>query len=301
MVVSHHTDNAVIGAETTYGTEASTYNYKAGIIQRFTYQEVENFRRISDINNQHKYLKNEPGLYYVQGTLETIPTKESLPGLLETFFGSRTDATDYTISSDPDSIDSLSAKAQYISGQVAKITGIVLTTLKIEIAKDGDLVYSFDYIGQKLVVSTETISYTTDTGSQFTDLDCYVSYGETNMVLETFSAIFDWKIDPRKGRGVESVTAGSRRLIQRVVKNTLDISGNFDAELTEDVIGAGYEDEKTDSTIVFNYSRGTDNAHAISFTGCYKDNNEVVLEPTDDTRRVTADFGALDFAATGDL
>lgn len=302
MAISHVSDKADFNVESTYGTDPGSYGGLAsGIIQKFSFQEVENMRKIGDLNNGHKYLKNEPGFYYVQGTLETLPTKSSLPALLEAFFGGRTDVTDYTITSDSDTINSYTARASYIDGTHVVITGLVFTTLKIDVAKDGDLVFSMDYIAQKLTPTAGSISPSVTSEDQFTDMDLYGAYGGNNLIMDTFSATFDWKIDPRQGRGMESVASGSRRLISRVIKNRIEITGSVEAELDDDHFSLGYEDEKTDSTLALNYSRGTDNAHAINFTGVQRDNPEVGLENSDDVRKISVDFSALDFSATGDL
>ena len=299
MAISNVSNEVVFGEESTYGTLASTFTEQFGAIESFSYTEVETIEQIGSVGSGHNPLRNEAGLYSVTGTLVTKPTKAALPRLLELFFGTRVDATDYTIT---DSIDvtSISAKAQHSLTQTAQITGIVFTTISIDASKDGFATISMDYIGQKLTVATETVSYTQPTESLFSWLDIFGTYNSNSVEANTWTITGDWGIDAGQGRGIESVAAGSRRLIQRVIKNNLVLGGNVDL-VVQDTNEMGYEDEKTDRTMVLTMSRGTDNTHVFTLTGCQLDNKASEQTPEDGIKNFTADFVALDISITGDL
>lgn len=301
MVQSNISNQVVGGVETTYGTMPGSFNLLMGAIDTFSWNESESTEQIGAVGSGSLPLKNEPGLYLVTGTLVTRPTKTSLPVLLALFFGSRTDVTDYTIVNDDTSIDSISVKAQHTATETVQITGLVFTNLNIDMAKDGLLSLSMDYIAKKLVTATETVTYTQPTDACFTWLDICGTYDGNAFTGNSVTMTADWNIDANDGRGLECVAEGERRLIQRVIKNNLTLGGNFDV-LIENTNEIGYEDEKTDKTLVVTVARGTDNEHTFTYTGTQLDNKNFEATHENGIKNFTADIvGGLSVTMAGDL
>lgn len=301
MVLSNTTNQVVGGIESTYGTLASTFTTLLGAIESFSFNESESIEAVGAVGSGSLPLKNEPGIYLVSGTLVTKPTKTSLPVLLQLFFGNRVDSTDYTITENDTSIDSLSFKSQYTTTETVQITGAVFTNLNIDMSKDGFLVISLDYIAQKLLVATETVTYTQPTDSCFSWLDICGTYDGNEFKANSITMTADWNIDANEGRGLECVTSGERRLIQRVIKNNLTLGGNIDVNI-ENSNELGYEDEKTDKTLAVTISRGTDNEHVFTYTGTQLDNKNSEATAENGIKNLTADIvSGLGLSFTGDL
>jgi len=301
MVHSKIVDEVVAGNETTYGTLASTFTLALGAIESFSYTENENVQPINGVGNGWTPIKNEDGLYHVSGSLVSKPTKSSLPVLLEYFFGNRVDATDYTVI-DSTTIKSMSFKAQHTPTQTVQITGAVFTNINIEASKDGFLVISLDYIAKKLTVATETVTYTQPTDSVFMWVDTYGTWGGSAVKANAWTITGDWNIDPNDGRGLESVAAGERRLIQRVIKNNLTLGGSADLLVDGAISELGYADERTDKTLVFTVSRGTDNQHDFTLSGCRTNNKSSDEGSEAGIKNLTFDIAsALDISIAGDL
>jgi len=300
MVISHISNKIIIGEESSFGTEASAYDKNFGFIQSFSYTENESIEQIGTIGGGHTHNRNEPGIYHISGTLVTKVTKSTLPIVLTAFLGGYSDdGVDYTITSST-TVKSYSVKAQHSDDDIAKITGIVFTNLSIDASKDGTLEVSMDYIGKKLELVTESITPIIPTDSLYSWLDIFGTYNSLNLIGNSFSIELDWNIDPNDGRGLESVTAGERRLIQRVIKNNLNVSGNFDA-LIQDTEFFGYNDEITESSFVLTLSRGTDNQHTFTLSNAVLDNKSVEKTAEAGLSNMTADVLAFDITVTGNL
>ena len=301
MVQSNISNQVVFGDESTYGTLSSAFTLLMGAVDTFSWNESESTEPIGSLGSGSLPLKNEPGLYLVTGTLVTRPTKSSLPVLLDYFFGDRTDVDDYTIVNDDTTIKSISVKAQHTATDTVQITGLVFTNLSIDMAKDGIMSLSMDYIAKKLITATETVTYTQPTDACFTWLDISGTYGGNAFKGNSVVMTADWNIDANDGRGLETVGAGERRLIQRVVKNNLTLGGNFDVVI-ENTNEIGYEDEKTDQTLIVTVSRGTDNAHTFTYTGTQLDNKNFEATHENGVKNFTADIvGGLTVSMAGDL
>ena len=301
MVQSNISNQVVGGNESAYGTLASTFDLLMGAIDTFSWNEAESIESTGAVGSGPLPLKNEPGLYLVTGTLVTRPTKTSLPVLLELFFGSRTDVDDYSITEDADVVKSISVKAQHTATDTVQITGLVFTNLSIDMAKDGLLSLSMDYIAKKLITATETVSYTQPTDSCFSWLDISGTYDGNAFKGNSVTMTADWNIDANDGRGLETVSVGERRLIQRVLKNNLTLGGNFDL-LIENTNEIGYTDEKVDKTLIVTVARGTDNEHTFTYTGTQLDNKNFEATHEDGIKNFTADIvGGLGVTMAGDL
>lgn len=301
MGISHVTDKALFDEESTYGQEPGAYvadNF--GQIVSFSYTEVENIEQQTPVGGGFVALRNEPKLYYVTGQLVTKVTKGSIMNLLMATLGDVTDdGTDYTATHSLDS-HSYFIKAELTPTKIVRIGGLVFKNLSIEITKAGDMTFTMDYVAQKLDSITATITQTVNNESIFTGLDGAITWGGNPHVFNILTLTSDWNIADDEGRGVETVGVGSRRLIQRVVKHNLTVSGSVDMEI-DDNADITYKDEKTDKTLIMTISRGTDNEHVFTMTGGLLNNKTQDFNRDNAVKNLTADLVGFNYSVTGDM
>lgn len=301
-VESNILNEVVLGEESTYGTAPGTFTEAFGAIESFSYTENESIEEIGAIGSGATPLTHEPGLYWVSGQLVTRPTKSSLPVILKAVLGARVDATDYTITDDAATVLSYAARVHYNAANIGEITGLVFTNATLDVAKDGQMTLSLDYIAKKLEIKAGSASYTQPTDSIFTWLDVCGSYGGVNFIGNNISVTWDWNISESEGRGLECQVAGQRRLIQRVTKNNLSLSGSIDVDIDGTFQELGYVDDPTKKNLVVTMERGTDNQHVLTLTNCLLDNKSVEATTDNGIKNMTADVaGATDISIAGDL
>lgn len=293
MAISHITDKLVAGEEGTYGTLAPTFTLNWGDVQSFSYDENENASAEGSVGTGHTNSRVEPGLYYVTGTLTTRGTKSSIENLLKALMGDVSVVTGtYTATTSP-TVTSYTVKAQHNSTQVALITGLVFTNFTIEASTDGYLVLNGDYLAQKLELNAETITPVIPSDDIFAWLDVCGKWRTTNINATSYTVTGDWAVTPEEGRGLECVTVGNRRLIQRVIRNTLDVSADVDFRIDDTFEVRGYTDEKTSGTLELIFSRGTDNEHTISVTNAIESETSANLD-----REATVKEGSISLIGT---
>ena len=288
-----------LGKETTYGTEATTLSLDWGHITAINITEEENSEKLSSINGGHTGQIFEDGLYWANVSISILATKASLPSILEACLGSRTDATDYTIASSLDEL-SYSIKASHTNTNIVTILGWSVKDFEISVARGEKFAVTMNGIARKVTGSAGSITSTANTDKVFTDLDCKVTVGGNATVLNNFSISGNWNVTDDEGRGIEAMASADRRLINCVVKHTLDISGSYEAEVDND-LEIGYTSERDDEAIVFTVSRGSANEHVFTMSNTRSSSRELGLN-TDNTKRVMSyNYEALDLAVTGDL
>ena len=171
----------------------------------------------------------------------------------------------------------------------------------MEAASDGNVSLTLTCVAKEVEVPvTGTLSTSAPTSSIFKGLDCSVTIGGNAIVANTFNIDASWNIDDNEGRGIESVSSGERRLIQRVTKHRLDVNGSIEAQV-DDNIDFGYEDERSNEAIVFTLSRGTDNEHVFTFSTTRSTTKEIESNIDNSLRVISIDYEAFDVAVTGDL
>ena len=301
--ISNINNKYQLAKESTYGTLPGPFTaLDFGHVQSITATQVENIERLTSINGGHLTNRFEDGIYYVSGSIELLCTKASLPLVLEAYFGGYSDdATDYTITSAPSTASSYSIKVELDSTKTLQVTGMAFTTFNMEAAKDGNVSINMDFIAQKMIKATETLTVTPNTDKIFKGLDTTITFDADNYVFNSFSLSSSWNIDDTEGRGIETVTDGDRRTIKRVIRHSLDVSGSFEFEASDSFEEIEYSDERTDKQIVLTLNRGTDNAHVFTLANCRTDSEELPLSVDNSVRVITADFEAIDVGVTGDL
>jgi len=155
-------------------------------------------------------------------------------------------------------------------------------------------------LAKKVIKKSETLTVTANSDPIFKDLDTAVTIGGNGFVLNSASISGNWNVTDDEGRGIESVPEGERRLLQRVCWHNFDVSGSYEAEF-DDNLEVGYTDERSDESIVFTMSRGTDNEHVFTLSQTRSSSRGYEFN-TDNARKVESfDYEALDCVVTGDL
>lgn len=301
VAISNVGNKYIVAEESTYATTPSPFtSVDWGHIQKITVKEEENMMKMSSINSGHLSSVFEDGLYWANVTIETRTSKASLPNLLKFMLGGRSDATDYTITSDPSTLRSASMKFFYQTTKCGLINGLVCKDWEITAAKGETLSVTLNCIAQKISKTTETLSVTTNTSTQFSWLDTAVTIGGTAYVLNNFTITGNWNVTDDEGRGIEAKSAGSRRLLSTVIKHRLDISGSYEVEV-DDNQEFGYSDERTNGALVMTVSRSTDNEHVFTITDSRSMSRGIDMTTENTKKVVTYDFEGLDLGITGDL
>ncbi len=301
MVSISNVKNKYLAAdETVYGETPGTFtSVNLGQIQTVTVSEEENLEKLGSINGGHTYNTFEDGLYLANVSIETRPTKASLPILLEMCLGTRADSTDYTITSS-DELNSKSIKVGWTADKILLINGFTIKDFSINMNK-GDIVsFTLNGLAKKVSQVTETITATPNTETIFKDLDLSATVGGNAVVLNSLTLNGSWNVSDDEGRGIESVAAPDRRLITTVIKHAFDVNGSYEAEVDNN-LEAGYVAERSNEAIVITMSRGTDNEHVFTLSSTRGSSRELGLSQDNSKRVMSYDFEALDLGITGDL
>jgi len=302
MVVISNVNNKYIAAkETVYGTTPGTFtSVDFGHIQKITISEEENMEKVASVNSGHLYALFEDGLYWANVSIDTLVSKASLPILLEACMGKKVETTDYTITTDPTNDDSYSIKVTYSTADIALINGFGIKDWEITAAKGDKVALTMNGIARKVSNVTEVIAPTTNTDELFKDLDASVTIGGNSFVLNSFSISSNWNVTDDEGRGIESVSAGDRRLITTIIRHRLDVSGSYEAEVS-DSAEFGYTEERSDEAIIFTLNRGTDNEHTFTMTKTRSVSRSMDSTIENSKKVISYDYEAIDVGAVGDL
>jgi hypothetical protein len=304
--ISSINNRYLIVKESDFGTMPEITQLDFGYVQTISIEESEEVEEISAINTLHTLADLDDDLYNVSGTITTKLSHPSIANILEALCGKITEddpeAGKYTIETDPVTSDDLSysMKVNTETGKTLEITGICFTAGEITIERDGSTEVSLDYICKKVTPATENLDPETPVGKVYKGLDACVTYGGEDTRLEDFSISLDWNYDEADSRGIEDVDAGERRLIQRIIRNQLNLTGSFTSHMDSN-IDTGYEDDRDNVAIVLTLSRGTDNEHVFTIANARVTSRSRDLETGDGKKLLSCDFTGVDLEVSGDL
>lgn len=300
MAISHVTDKLVAGEESTFGTAPGTFTLNWGDVQSFSYTENNSVEALGAVGSGHTAQRTEAGLYNVTGTLTTRLSKSSIENLAKATVGDVTVTTgDYSVATSTDA-PSFTIKAQHNTTEVAVINGLVFTSFSFEASTDGYLVLNADYVAQKLDLSTETITPVLASDDIFSWLDVSGTWRSVDINATSYTISGDWNVSPEEGRGLETITTGTRRLIKRVIRNNLNISADVDYRLDDTFKPLGYEDEPTSGSLVLTASRGTDNEHIFTITNALENENEASNDSEGTVKEGSLNVVGTDLTIAGD-
>ena len=304
-VLSNVGNRYIIAKESTYGTTPSPFTaLDFGHIQTISVAEDDTVENIESMNSGHTLLDLDDDLYNLSGTITTKCTKASMSVLLEALCGDLTDNGDgtYTIITDPVSSDTLSYAMKFntTTGKIKLMRGIGFTGGEITVNKDASVDISLNYTAQVLTVASESLSPSTNIGDVFRGLDGAVTIDGNASILDAFTISMDWNVAPEDGRGIEVPHANGRRVINRIVRHNLSLTGSFDSEQDDDV-DSGYVDERSNVPIVLTLSRGASNAHVFTIAAARTTTRSRDLNNDNTTKKITCDYTGLDIVIDGDL
>jgi hypothetical protein len=303
--ISNIYNKYLIGKESEFGTMPEITQLDFGYVQTISIEESEGVEEISAINTLHTLADLDDDLYNVTGTITTKLSHPSIANILEALCGKITEddpeAGKYTIETDAVTSDDLSysMKVNTETGKTLEITGICFTGGEISIERDGSTEVSLDYVCKKVTPATETLDPETPVGKVYRGLDACVTYDGEDTRLEDFSLSLDWNYDESDSRGIEDVDAGERRLIQRIIRNQLNLTGSFTSHMDSN-IDTGYEDDRDNVPIVLTLSRGTDNEHVFTIANARVTTRSRDLETGDGKKLISCDFTGIDLSVEGD-
>lgn len=303
-VISNVANRYIFGQETTYGTLPGVITaLDIGHVQSITVDEDESTEEVNSMNSGHTVFDYSDDLYNVSGQIVTKITKASLPVLLEALLGAiaNTSLDTYTATTDPVCSDDLSyyMKFNTTTGKTKQMLGICFTGGEIAVEKDGSIEMTLNYQAQILSPATETLSPSTTVGALFRGLDATVTYDSNDTILDSFNLTLDWNLDLGDSRGIEVAHANGRRVIKRVIRNNLSLSGSFESQM-DDNIDTGYEDERTSIAIVLTLNRGTDNQHTFTVNTSRTNTRSRDLNNDNATKKLSCDFLGSDISVVGD-
>jgi len=303
-VISNVSNRYIFGKEATYGTLPGAITaLDIGHVQSISVDEDESTEEISSMNSGHTVFDFSDDIYNLSGQIVTKITKASLPVLLEALFGAiaNTSLDTYTVTTDPICSEDLSyyMKFNTTTGKTKQMLGICFTAGEMSVEKDGSIELTLTYQAQILNNATEALSPSTNTGSLFRGLDASVTYDGNVTILDAFSFSMDWNFDIGDSRGIEAAHANGRRVIKRIIRNNLTLSGNFESQM-DDNIDTGYEDERTGVEIVLTLNRGSDNQHDFTFSTARTNTRSRELNNDNNSKKLTCDFQGVDVTCVGD-
>lgn len=303
-VISNVSNKYIFGSEVTYGIiPGGLVQLDIGHVQSISVDEDESLEEVASINSGHTYFDFSEDLYNLSGQIVTKITKASLPVLLEALLGAKADTSldTYTATSDPVTSDDLSYYMIFntTTGKTKRMAGICFTGGEINIEKDGSIEMTLNYQAQILSPATEVLDPSTTVGSLFRGLDASVSYDGNTTILDSFNITLDWNFDIGDSRGIEVAHSNGRRVIARVIRNTLTLEGNFETKM-DDNIDTGYSDERTGVPIVLTLNRGSDNQHVFTIATSKTSTRSRDLNNDNSTKIITCDFLGIDLAVVGD-
>lgn len=305
-VISNVGNKYLFAKESQFGTvPVSPTALDCGWVQSITINEDDQVEEVRGISSGATVGSFEDGLYKVTGSIQTKVTKASLKVLLEALFGviaaDTPQAGKYTVTASAITSATLSycMKVNTINGKTKHISGIHVTGGELTVNKGGDVECTLNFVAQLVAIATETITPFTNTGSLFKDLDATITYNGAATIMQAFSISVDWNINDDDSRGIEAAHANGRRVISRVVRNNLSLTGSFETE-SDDAIDTGYVAERSDVPIVLTLSRAASNSHAFTIAASRVKTRNRDFNNDAKTKTIKCDFVGKTCAIVGD-
>lgn len=305
--ISNVLNKYVFAKESSYGViPGSPTLLDIGNVQSISFSEGEGTEQNNAINTGHTPHSLEDGLHNVTGTITTRCTKSALHVLTEALLGDLDldEPTEgkYTVISSPVTSATLSyfLKVNMITGKTLQVTGIHFVSGEISVSLDGYVEFTLDFQAKRVNPASESINPLTVIGKPFLGFDASISVGGNPTRLDEFSVSLDWSFDIGDSRGIESVPAGERRLIQRIIRNGLSVTGSFTSDL-DDSLDTGYVADRDNVSIVLTISRGTTNEHVFTIPVAKTSTRDRELEAEGSKRTMSVDFIGTDLSVVGDL
>jgi len=302
--ISQVNNKYLISKESAYGVEPTMTQLDFGLVQSISLSEDESLLEVSAVNTEHTLAMVEDGLYIGSITMNSLPTRAGMINLLEALFGDKDVDTPtegkYTIKTSPISSDDLSyfLKLKDDESTLWDISGICFTEGSITVSKGQITSISLTGVFKKMVKSTETIDPETNIDVVFHYLDACIKVNDETSVLDEFTLNINWNRNADDSRGIECVSEDERRLIQRVVRHNLNLSGSYTAQLDDN--NTGYVASRTPIEIEVKLSRNS-NTHTFTVTGAKTTNRTNEINADSSVKVYSSDWTGVDCEVVGDI
>ena len=303
--ISNINNRYIIAKEDSFGTiPASPTKLDFGYVQTISIAEDDTVEEVSAINTYHTLAELDDDLYNLSGSITTKVSNPSLSKLLEALCGKiegdTPTAGEYTISTEAITSDDTSyfMKVNTTYGKILEMTGLFIKSGEVSVERDGSVEMTLEFQAKKLSPATETLSPITPVGKLLRGLDASVTYDGHDTILDNFSFSIDWHFDEGDSRGIENVGAGERRLIQRVIRNEMELTGSFTSHM-DDNIDIGYVDDRSSVPIVLTLSRG-DYSHVFTISSSKTSTRSRELGTGEGKKTISCDYKGIDIGVIGD-
>lgn len=302
--ISQVNNKYLIAKESSYGVEPTMTQLDFGLVQSISLSEDESLLEVSAVNTEHTLAMVEDGLYIGSITINSLPTRAGMINLLEALFGDKDVDTPtegkYTIKTSPVSSDDLSyfLKLKDDESTVWDISGIHFTEGSITVSKGQITNISLTGAFKKMVKSTETIDPETNIDVVFHYLDACIKVNDETSVLDEFTLNLNWNRNTDDSRGIECLSEDERRLIQRVIRHNLNISGSYTAQLDDN--NTGYVANRTPIEIEVILSRNS-NTHTFTISGAKTTNRVNEINADSSVKTYSSDWTGVDCEVVGDI
>ena len=306
QTISNINNKYLIAKEDTFGTIPGTITQlDFGYVQTISIEEDDTVEEVSAINTLHTLAGLEDDLYNLSGSITTKVSNASLSKLLEALCGKIEEDTpttgQYTITTSAITTADLSyfMKFNTTTGNILEMTGIHFTGGEVSVERDGSIEMTLEYKAKKLSPKTEELDPETPVGKMLRGLDASVTYNGNTTILDDFSFSIDWNVDEADSRGIESVDAGERRQIQRIIRNQINLTGSFTSHM-DDNIDVGYVDDRSTVPIVLTLSRG-DYTHTFTISSSKTTTRSRELGTGEGKKTISCDYIGTNISVEGDL
>ena len=269
--ISYALDGVVFGDESTYGTEAASYNVVLGFTNSVDVNindEVRQVRLIKGGSDGILVDRNVDLLHTVNGSMTIQP--DDWQGL-RYFLGDYSATTTYTINPS-NTVDSLSIKGNYDGTDGLRLLGVVFTQATLNLRTNELVEINYDFIAKKEQQITESITGSAPTKNPMTFLGGSMTVNSKNYKVNTVSLNMNFNAEGR--RNLESVSAGDERVITEVIKKNFDLGFNINADLQdmddeweEYTGGTSIQEARSDFNIVLTLKDSNGDSHTCTITG----------------------------------
>lgn len=216
-------DQAVV--KNSGGTEITD---ELGRIGTVSWDIQDDAERIADVNSGADYASTVDTLITMQGSLSLMA-----PGFrVMKLMGSETTGSGtWTISLD-DTLPKHTLQAQATEEDIVEFTGVKFGSVRAEATQGDFLRLTFDWMATDFSFKNTTITGATPNDEPVTWLDGSATLNSVAMSLENATLRYDRNL--QSVRGIESTTAGEKRLPSELIEQVKDLSFDASVEIEDE-------------------------------------------------------------------
>jgi len=282
-------DAVLFGKETTFGTEASTYDIDIPYIQSFSWTVDFSVKQIASLGAGVKYVANIDGVKSISGSMEWLVADGSE---FEMMLGASTVESGTRTITIANTLPSYSAKAQKDATNALKFLGLKFGSLSLSIAKGEEFRASADWVAKSITKVAENVSQTSPTAEPFIFTQGTVKIGGTVVAgVDTIRISLTRDIEGVRGiedAGSDEVSAIVEKMAKITFTSTIQVT---DQDLWDTIAN------RTDTTLDLVFTNGTKTL-TVSLTGVRISRYAQEASAEADVRTYDLDGSALDMVIT---